>query len=108
MIKLIFSINRETFYIEIENKEVTYKDRKLKVAIQMIPLPSDYMKIIIFSRNRIPKYIIELMEGANEGKNKEEYDLAKDDEELVPIIKWDCANKGCKFEKRVDSEGVDL
>jgi len=103
MIRLIFSINRETFYTEIENKIVTYKDRKLKVAIQMIPLPSDYKKTVILSRNRIPKYIIELMEGANSGKNKEEYDMATNDEELVPIIKWDCAHRGCKFEGRVNS-----
>ena len=102
MIKLVFSINRETFYIEIENKIVVYKDRKMKESMQMIPLPADYKRKVILSRNRIPKYIIELMESSNEGKNKEEYESAKDDEELVPIIKWDCASKGCKFEKRFD------
>ncbi len=102
MIRLIFSINRETFFIEITNKIVIYKDRKLKETVQIIPLPSDYRKLVVFSRNRIPKYITELMESCNTGKNKEEYDKAENDEDLVPIIKWDCANKGCKFETRLD------
>ncbi len=108
-IRLIFSINRETFFIDIKDKIVRYNDRMLKNDLQVIPPDPEYKKRVIMSRNKIPQYIINLVQDANSGKNIEEYNSAKNDEELVPIIKWDCASRGCKFEKRLelDDEPVD-
>ena len=52
--------------------------------------------------NRIPKEIVELINDANKGKNLKEYEEAKDDEDLVLIVKRDAALKGCVFQRRID------
>ena len=103
-IKLIFSNNRETFVIFISNKIITYTDRRNKEPVQFMPKDPDFKRKVIMSRNRIPKYIIELIEDANSGRNLEEYQSCKTDEELVPIVKRDALIKGCLFHKREDME----
>lgn len=103
MIKLIFTVSRETISIEIENKIVVYRDRKFPGGIRFLPMDEDFERIVIFSRNRIPKEIVSLIRDANSGKNLEEYQEAKDDEDLVVIIKRDAALKSCVFQKRIDS-----
>jgi predicted site-specific integrase-resolvase len=105
LIRLIFVKERETFVIEISNKIIHYKDRKRPVKIQFMPKDPDIKKKVIMSRNRIPKYILELIEDANSGHNLEEYQACKTDEELVPIVKRDAFSKGCVFQKREDIEG---
>jgi len=100
MIKLIFTVGRETIGIEIENKIVMYEDRKFPKKIKFLPMDDNFEKIVIMSRNRIPKEMIELIRDANSGKNLKEYQEAKDDEALVEIIKRDAAIKGCVFQKR--------
>jgi len=101
-IRLIFSINRETFFIDIINKKVIYKDRNIQQSIQLVPKDPDYKKKIILSRNRIPKYIMDYIEQANSGKNFDEYQAAKTNEDLAKIVKWDCKSRGAKLEKRED------
>ena len=103
-IKLIFSINRETFFIEICNMQVVYKDRKISQSMQLVPKDPDYKKKVLMSRNRIPKYIVEFIEQANIGKNLDEYQAAKTNEDLVKIVMWDCKSRGAKLEKREDYE----
>jgi len=103
-IKLVFSINRESFSIEIINKVITYKDRVTKKGIQFMPKDAAVRKLIILSRNRIPMWMLTWIEEANSGKNLEEYQSAKTDEDLIPIIKKDAASKGCIFHKRIDEE----
>ena len=100
VIKLIFSINRETFFIEIANKLVIYKDRKVSQSMQLVPKDPDYKKKVILSRNRIPAYIVDFIEQANTGKNLEEYQAAQTDEDLVKIVTFDCKSRGAKLEKR--------
>jgi len=103
-IRLIFSINRETFFIEIAEMQVVYKDRKISQSMQLVPKDPDYKRKVIMSRNRIPAYIIDLIEQANTGKNFEEYQAAQTDDDLVKIVMWDCKSRGAKFEKREDIE----
>lgn len=103
MIKLIFTVGRETVSIEIEKKIVMYKDRKFPIGIKFLPKDDNFERLVILSRNRIPKEIITLIRNANSGKNLIEYQNAKDDEELVIIIKRDAALKGCVFQKRIDT-----
>ena len=103
-IHLVFSNNREVFTIEICNKIIQYKDRKNKEPIQFMPRDPDIKRKVLMSRNRIPLYILELIEDANTGHNLEEYQAAKDDEALVPIVKRDAGVKGCIFHKREDVE----
>ncbi len=102
MIKLVFTAGREAISFEIENKVITYNDRRFSKGIKVIPIEGNVKLISIMSRNRIPEEIVELIEDANKGKNLEEYLGAKDDEALVEIIKRDAALKGCVFQKRVD------
>jgi len=103
MIKLVFTVGREAISFEVENRIISYQDRKFPSIMQIIPMANDFEKAVIMSRNRIPKEIIELVRDSNKGKNKEEYDNAKDDEELVTVIKKDAAFKGCVFQKRIDN-----
>ena len=102
MIKLIFTVGRETIGIEIENKIVMYEDRKFPKKIRFLPMEDNFEKIVMMSRNRIPKEVIELIREANSGKNLIEYQESKDDEALVEIIKRDAASKACVFQKRFD------
>jgi len=102
MIKLLFTIGREIISIEIEGKIVIYKDRKFPNGIKFLPMDDNFEKIVIMSRNRIPKEIIELIRDANSGKNLLEYQNAKDDEALATIVKEDAILKGCVFQKRMD------
>jgi hypothetical protein len=96
-IKLVFTINRETFSIEILNKVITYKDRRTKNGIQFMPKDAAVRRLIVLSRNRIPMWMLDWIEEANSGKNLEEYQSAQTDEDLVPIIKKDAGFKGCIF-----------
>ena len=101
MIKLIFTRVRETFTIEVENKIIVYKDKKFPTGFQFMPKDKDFKKIVLFSRNKIPKEIIQLVEESNSGKNLKEYQSVKNDEELIPIIIRDAKLKGAVFQKRI-------
>ena len=102
MIKLVFTAGRETISIEIENKTIVYRDRRFSEGFQFMPVKGNINLILVMSRNRIPKEIVELIRESNSGKNLEEYNNAKDDEELSVIVKKDAALKGCVFQKRID------
>ncbi len=100
MICLVFTKGRETFTISIENKIVNYKDRKYPKGFQFMPKDANLKKIILFSRNKLHPEVINWIEDANSGKNLEEYQSAKDDEGLVPIIIKDAKLNGCVFQGR--------
>ena len=102
MIKLVFTAGRETISIEIENKTIVYRDRRFSDGFQFMPIKGNANLILVMSRNRIPKEIIELIKESNSGKNLEEYNNAKDDEDLSAIVKKDAALKGCVFQRRID------
>jgi len=102
MIKLIFIVGRETVSIEIKDKIIVYRDRKFPSGIKFLPMDKDFEKIVTLSRNRIPKEIVTLIRNANSGKNLEEYQDAKDDEDLAVIVKKDAGKGGCVFQKRID------
>jgi len=106
MIKLVFTILRETFTIEIENKIIIYKDRKYKKGFQFMPKDPNFRKIVIMSRNKLNPEVIKWVEKANQGKNLLEYQEAKDDEALVPIIVKDAKINGCVFQGRGKPEKV--
>ncbi len=100
MIKLVFTRIRETFTIEVKNKIIVYRDKKYPKGFQFLPKDSNLNKLILFSRNRLSPEIINWIEEANSGKNLEEYQSAKDDEALVPIIIKDAKLNGCVFQRR--------
>ena len=100
MIKLVFTIGRRTFTIEVEKKIIVYRDNRYPKGFQFMPKDPNFKKMVLFSRNKIPKEVIAWVEDANSGKNLEEYQSAKDDEGLVPIIIHDARVNGCVFQRR--------
>lgn len=98
MIRLIFNINRETFKVEIDKRQIWYLDRKWDKTIRLIPPDEGFIKKIIMSRNKIPSYLANLFILTE--KEKEEYRFAKNDEELAEICIQDCKMKGAKLLKR--------
>ena len=79
-----------------------FKDyRKFPQGFQFMPKDPNLRKIVLFSRNKIPQEVIDWVEDANSGKNLKEYQAAKDDEALVPIVIKDAELNGCVFQKRI-------
>jgi len=98
MIRLVFTKIRETFTIEIEDKIIVYRDKKYPKGIQFMPKDPDFKRIVLFSRNKLHADTIKWIEDANKGKNLKEYQGAKDDESLVPIIVKDGELNGAVFQ----------
>jgi len=98
MIKLVFTHGRETFTIEVENKIIVYRDKKYPSGFTFMPKQKNFERLVLFSRNKIPKEVVDWVNEANSGKNLEEYQSAGDDRALVPIIIRDAKLKGCVFQ----------
>jgi hypothetical protein len=92
MIKIVFSINREIFRLEIKDKVIWYSDRKWKRAIQLVPADDNFIKKIRMSRNRIPNSLIELFTLTTE--ELQQYNNAHNDKELAKICIADAKKKG--------------
>lgn len=94
---LFIAPNRDAMHFIVkENKEVWYSDRKWGSIIRILPQPDNLISMIRNSRNRIPPMIINMFRLTDEEKN--EYNSAKDYEELAKIIIKDAALKGCKLQ----------
>lgn len=98
-IKLVFSFNREIMQFIILNKEIYYTDRVWQNWIRILPKDPALVRKLIMSRNRLPKHIINMFNLT--WREVEEYNRAKDDEELAEIVINDAKKKGCKFERRL-------
>ena len=101
-IKLAFTMNRETFRIEIEGKSIWYADRRWSRAIRLIPRDEEFLKKILFSRGKIPPIIKDLFTLTN--NEQEEYDNAKDERELADICIRDCKRQGSRLLKEETEE----
>lgn len=95
MIKIVFTINRETLQFIIKDKIIYYTDRKWKNYVRCIPKDPKLIAKIIKSRNKIPLYLAKLFELSK--KEQEEYDNAVTEEDLAVIIIRDGRLKGCKL-----------
>ena len=93
MITLIFSINRETFRVEIKDKEIYYLDRKMVRAVRLIPIDPELNKRIIMSRNKLPEWILSFYNMTEE--EKKQYEECQTEEELSKICVLDCEKQGC-------------
>jgi len=98
LIRLVFTINRETLQFVVKEKNIYYTDRKWKNYIQCIPKDPKLIKKILMSRNKIPLMLARLFELSKE--EKAEYDKAETEEELSTIIIKDAKLKGCKLVKK--------
>lgn len=100
MIKLVFHYNREIMNFIVRDKEIFYSDRKWSNWIRCLPPPANFMKTVILSRNRIPRFLVDLFKFTDE--EIKEYESAKTEQELADIIIKDCKAKGCIFVKQMD------
>jgi len=103
MIRLVFTKDRETLSLEIDNKVIVYRDRKYPKGFQFMPKDPNFKRIVLFSRNKLPMDVITWIENANKGKNLEQWQNAKNDEAIVPIVIKDAELNGCVFRERIDS-----
>ena len=98
MILLAFTSNRKIIKFSIENRVVKYFDDNWKEGIQILPSQTPEMRLMLkkmlLSRKPTINATAQLIVDANSGKNKEEYDACKTDEDVAEIIRKDCLNKG--------------
>jgi len=92
MIKLVFSINREVFRVEIDKKEIFYSDRLWTRSIRLVPKDKEFIKKIILSRNKLPKSFLQQFELTKQ--EEKEYNSTNSEEELSEICIRDCKKKG--------------
>jgi hypothetical protein len=97
-INLFFSAQRKIIRFSIEGKVVRYYDDNWKEGIQILPSQTPKMKLMlrkmITSRKSTLQAMAQLIVDANSGKNKEDYDNCKTDEEVAGMIEKDCLLKG--------------
>ena len=102
MIKLAFNFNREPMHFIIKDREIYYSDRRWGNWVRCMPPPENFMKVVSLSRNRIPKYIINMFTFTEE--EIKEYNEAKDEEALALIVIRDAKSKGCIFVNKINEE----
>jgi len=100
MIRLLFTYEREIIIFEIENKVITYRDRKWSTGIKFIPKDADFIKKVIFSRNALSTNLLRWITEANSGKCLEEWQACKDDEAVAEIVIKDAKSRGCVFKNK--------
>lgn len=99
MIKLLFEKNGQYFFITVDNRRILYWD-KLEGALwggplQYLPPDPSAIRKIDLSRNKIPAHFKQLLEVKQEDLN--EFENAKNDEELKQIVLRDCKTMGCRL-----------
>jgi len=100
--KLVFTINRETFYLRIfEDKTILYSDRRWPEEWQFMPKDESMSKRVLLSRNKIPRIVLDWINESNSGKNLEEYQNAQTINDLIIIVKRDAHSKGAIFERAI-------
>jgi len=93
-------LEREILIFQIENKVITYRDRKWQAGIRFIPRDDDFVKKVILSRNKISYKMIDWINEANTGKNKAEWDACQDDEAVAQVVIRDARSRGCVLQSK--------
>jgi hypothetical protein len=99
MIKLLFMMQKETMYFEVDNKIIRYSDRFWKRKVQCVPQEKEFIQTIKNSRNKFPMQLVKMFTLTKE--EQKEYDEASSDRELADIIIRDCRKKGLTFVKEI-------
>ena len=94
MIKLAFiGPNRKIISFTVEERKVIYFDEIWNNGIQIYPYPKALVKKLFMSRRPQLMAYAELISASNRGKELEEYEKCKNDEEIGEIIRRDCLSK---------------
>lgn len=97
MVQLAFiGPQRKVIRFEIEGLVVRYYDDMWNNGIQLYPMLKENVKYLLASRSPRMKAVGLLIFDANRGKNLEEYEICKTDEDVAEIIRRDCKLKGLK------------
>jgi hypothetical protein len=97
MIKLSFvAQNRDIIHLSVEGKIIKYYDKIWKNGVQFMPKDPQFVLKLLKARNTIPfsNQIISWINESNTGKNLEEYNNCKTEEELAEMVKRDAKIKG--------------
>ena len=88
-IRLVFTIQREAFYLDIIGKEIFYGDRIWKNKIRIVPKDEGFEMKIRMSRNKYPNLNMKTFNDFFNFTDEErkEYDDAKDEKELADICR---------------------
>jgi len=102
MIKLNFSINRETMHFVIKGREIYYTQRKFAAGtwVRCMPPPENFARIVAMSRNKIPPMLVDMFKFTDE--EIKEYEATKTEEELANIVIRDAKSKGCLFISKIN------
>ena len=95
----MFERQGQYFFITIDKKKIQYWDKfqgKLWGGpLQYLPSDPSVFRKIDMSRNKIPQSVKEMLIITKQ--DQEEFDNAKDEDELKKIVLKDCKNKACKI-----------
>lgn len=99
MIKLAFiAPQRKIIKFEVDGLKVKYFDDIWKDGLLIMPLEEPSVKLqvkkMVSSRKKSVSAVGLLIVDANQGKNQEEYNNCKTEEEVAEIIRKDCKLKG--------------
>lgn len=85
---------RKIIKIEIDNRIVTYYDDIWKQGVKIFPKDMNLIERLRRSGKYNLKMMAALIIDANKGKNFEEYQKCKSDEEIASFVRKDCRSKG--------------
>ncbi len=95
MIKIAFiGPQRKVIKFEIDGKVVKYIDELWKEGLQIYPLDEVLLNKLTTSNSRNLRMMAALIMDANKGKDFEEYNSCKTEEDLDKFITKDCKLKG--------------
>lgn len=95
MIKLGFvTSNRKIIQFTIDNRVVKYFDDMWKDGLQIYPKDDELIKRLSLSRDINIKIRAAFIIDANSGKDFEEYQACKTDEDIAAFITRDCKMQG--------------
>lgn len=97
MINLSFiAQNRDIINLRIDGRVITYYDKIWNSGVAFLPKDPKFVLKLLMSRNRIPfaNNIIQWLNEANSGKNLEQYNNCKTEEDLAEMIRLDAKSKG--------------
>lgn len=98
MVDIAFMAQKKVIRFSVEGKVVKYYDDLWKEGLQIMPSQTPEMRLLLKKMlvHRKPAVRTQgaLIVDANSGKNKEEYESCKTDEEVVEIIRREGKMKG--------------
>ena len=96
------AINREIVFFRIENRVISYYDKAWVNGLQIMPLLESNVKALENARSPNMRQYGKLIRNSNTGKDLEDYNACKTDEELAEMIRKDCISKGLTEVKEED------